>query len=73
MDPKNRVCVVCKHWYLDCGSPYYSEATPGYGAEMWCEVKREKYEYKLEDISQAKFAEIIKKARKCKHFAMREE
>jgi hypothetical protein len=31
-----KLCVFCKHFYLDMGHPGYSELTPGYSASIEC-------------------------------------
>ena len=32
-----KLCVFCKHWYMESGSYAYSEWTPGWDYEEYCQ------------------------------------
>ena len=36
----DKICIFCKNWYLDQGSPDYSDVTPGEDAMTGCEMGR---------------------------------
>ena len=64
-----RLCVFCRHWWFDGGSPGFSEMTPGSDASMDC-AKGCYTAHRLDDISSPDgFRAIIRKAESCKHYS----
>lgn len=62
---RKETCVSCKHFYLDVGSPGYSELTPGSDFDMECRKKKWEYErYGSED----EFRRCIFTAHECEEF-----
>lgn len=69
-----KLCVFCKHWEFNGGSPGYSEMTPGMNASMdcrkrkWADEKRRRWVggFDITDcMSEEDFRRLILKARTC--------
>ena len=65
-----RLCINCEHFYLDMGSPGYSEWTPGFNARIGC------YRSVWEMSNYGALSEFrghIQKAETCKMFELPKE
>lgn len=64
-----KLCVFCRNWSFDGGSPGYSEMTPGTDASMGCNKGHYGRNFHLQDLSgEAGFRTIILKAQTCKDY-----
>lgn len=60
-----KLCVYCKHFYLDSGSPHYSDQTPGNDAVIECG----KGYWKMESYQGTEVFRLnIEKAERCPGF-----
>lgn len=58
-----RICLFCKHFFLEAGTPAYSDWTPGTEAAAGCRLDVwSLYGSKLTDIA---YRECIEKGRTC--------
>jgi len=61
-----RICIFCKHYYFDSGSPGYSELTPGYEAEEGC--KKGEWQTNMFKDDEADHRRNLLRARTCKKY-----
>ena len=61
-----KLCIYCQFFILDPAHPGYSDATPGYSAEMNCQ--KGKWKYCPFDDSRVEFVNKLKTAETCPDF-----
>lgn len=69
---KPRICVLCKFFHFDGGSPGYSELTPGSSASMEC-FKGVWRESSLEYKSTEDYRRMMLTADACRHFELADD
>lgn len=63
---EQRLCLDCKHFWLDNAMPNYSEYTPGHGMSFECEKHKWKFDHYADD--KAKMKGVLETARECHDF-----
>lgn len=58
-------CVLCKHFYLVMGCDGYSEATPGWNADMGCGMSQSHWEWEPNTDDEADFRAKMLTAENC--------
>lgn len=69
---KERVCIMCRYFYFDSGSPGFSEMTPGSDAFMECYKKHWDISLHCEE-TQKSFREKLLMAKSCDDFDLHDE
>jgi hypothetical protein len=62
MSEPDRLCLWCKHYSLDTGSPGYSELTPG--SDMWMSCAKNVWRWDAGND----FYATIRTAERCQHY-----
>jgi hypothetical protein len=65
-----KLCLWCKHFYLDVGSPGYSEYTPGSDFEMDC--RKNHWEYRGVSGTEDEYRACLISALVCPDYAFNE-
>lgn len=63
-----RICLECKHCYVDGGSPGYSEYTPGEGITFECTKGHDIGTKSIYDLSRKGLLVGIQRAHRCGDF-----
>ena len=64
-----KLCLYCSHFYVDIGSPRYSELTPGSNFEMSC--AKNVWLFNAFGQSQDAFRRTLERGLTCVHFEKR--
>ena len=61
-----KLCLFCKEFRIQAGSPGYSELTPGWDFEMEC--RKEHWTFDKFNMNEDEYRDLLRKAESCKDY-----